>query len=248
VRATFRSARFRSSEDLGWSGTDRTADLPLMAGHSDRYLLGVSGAEVEHLVRQAEVYADEAGQLLDRVGVTAGAAVIDVGCGVLGIVDLLRAKVGPRGRVVGVDREPRMLDVARQVAAQRGLPVEFVLGDATDLVLPSDSFDLVHERTVLLNIADPARVVAEMIRIARPGGVIALQEPDSSAWVCDPPHPAWDLLHAELLDAYRRNGKDFDRDGALRGCFVTPGLLMSRCGPRRGSRTPKIITRLSCLP
>jgi ubiquinone/menaquinone biosynthesis C-methylase UbiE len=168
--------------------SEDVAPASAAAAQSDRYLLGDSTAEVEHLVHQAEVYAEEAGQLLDRVGVTAGASAIDVGCGVLGIVDLLCAKVGPQGRVVGVDREPRMLDAARQVAAQRGLPVEFVLGDATDLVLPSDQFDLVHERTVLLNVADPARVVAEMIRIARPGGVIALQEPDSSAWVCDPPH------------------------------------------------------------
>ncbi|HEX6520848.1 MAG TPA: methyltransferase domain-containing protein [Streptosporangiaceae bacterium] len=194
------------------------------AGQSDRYLLGASAAEVEHLIRQAEVYAEEARQLLDRVRITAGASVIDVGCGVLGIVDLLCARVGPQGRVVGVDREPRMLDAARQVAAQRGLSADFLLGDATDLVLPPDSFDLVHERTVLLNVADPARVVAEMIRITRPGGVIALQEPDSSAWVCDPPHPAWGLLRAELLDAYRRNGKNFDMGRRIARLLRDAGL------------------------
>jgi ubiquinone/menaquinone biosynthesis C-methylase UbiE len=131
---------------------------------------GDSTAEVQHLVRRAEVYADEAGQLLERVGVAAGAAVIDVGCGALGILDLLCAKVGLGGRVVGVDREPRMLDAARQVAAQRELPVELVQGDATGLALPSAGFDFVHERTVLLNVQDPGRVVAEMVRIARPGG------------------------------------------------------------------------------
>jgi ubiquinone/menaquinone biosynthesis C-methylase UbiE len=208
----------------GNSVSEEVAPVSAAAGQSDRYLLGGSAAEVEHLVRQAEVYVEEAGQLLERLGVTAGASVIDVGCGVLGIVDLLCAKVGPQGRVVGVDREPRMLDAARQVAAQRGLPVEFVLGDATDLVLPSDSFDLVHERTVLLNVADPARVVAEMIRIARPGGVIALQEPDSSALVCDPPHPAWDVLRAELLDAYGRNGKNFDMGRRIARLLRDAGL------------------------
>lgn len=218
---------------------DDVAPVSVVAGQKDQYLLGDSTVEVEHLVRQAEVYAEEAGQLLDRAGVTAGASAVDVGCGVLGIVDLLCAKVGPQGRVVGVDREPRMLDAARQVAAQRGLPTEFVLGDATDLVLPSDSFDFVHERTVLLNVADPARVVAEMIRIARPGGVIALQEPDSSAWVCDPPHSAWDVLRAELLDAYRRNGKDFDmgrriarllRDGGLADVRVRATARITNAG------------------
>lgn len=118
------------------------------AGQGGRYLLGDSRSEVEHLVRQAEVYSDEAGQLLERVGVAAGATVIDVGCGALGIVYLLCAKVGPGGRVVGLDREPRLIDAARRVAAQRGLPVEFVPGEATGLPLPSAAFDFAHERTV----------------------------------------------------------------------------------------------------
>ena len=120
------------------------------------------------------------------------ARVIDVGCGALGILDLLCARVGPGGRVVGVDREPCILDAARQVAAQRGLPIEFVPGDAADSALPPDSFDFAHERTVLPNVHYPARVVAEMIRIAWPGGVVARQEPDSSGWVRDPSHPAWE--------------------------------------------------------
>ena len=176
----------------------------------DRYLLGDSTAEVEHLTHQAEVYAEEAANLLDRVGLAAGGSAIDVGCGVLGILRLLCARVGPSGRVVGLDREARLLDAARQAAAQQGLPVEFVQGDANRLDLPSDSFDFVHERTVLLNVQSPAGVIAEMVRIARPGGVVALQEPDHSGWVCDPPHPAWDPLLAELLAAYRRNGKNFN--------------------------------------
>ena len=179
-------------------------------GQGDRYLLGDSTAEVEHLTNQAEVYAEEATNLLDRVGLAPGSSAIDVGCGVLGILRLLRERVGPSGRVVGLERESRILDAARQAAAQHSLPVEFVQGDATSLDLPSDSFDFVHERTVLLNVHDPATVIAEMVRITRPGRVVALQEPDSSGWVCDPPHPAWDPLLAELLAAYRRNGKNFN--------------------------------------
>jgi hypothetical protein len=54
-------------------------------GERDRYLLGDSGAELAHLVAQAEVYAEEARQLLDLIGVGPGAAAVDIGCGVLGI-------------------------------------------------------------------------------------------------------------------------------------------------------------------
>ena len=215
------------------------AGMGRQSGRRDQYLLGDSTAEVEHLAHQAEVYAEEAEQLLDLVGVTAGSSAIDVGCGVLGILPLLCARAGPVGRVVGLERETRILDAARQYAAERGLPVEFVQGDATGLDLPSDSFDFVHERTVLLNVQHPASVIAEMVRIARPGGVIALQEPDFSSSVCDPPHPAWDPLLAELLAAYRRNGKNFNsgrriardlRDAGLTGVQVRVTARLTQPG------------------
>lgn len=175
-------------------------------------------------MNQARVYADEAEQLLELIGVAPGASVADVGCGTLGILGVLRDRVGPAGRVVGVDRDTRILDAARQVDAQLGLAVEFVHGDATGLDIPADSFDLVHERTVLLNVTDHVAVIAEMIRITRPGGVVALQEPDSSAWVCDPPHPAWESLRAELVDAYARNGKNFDMGRRIARLLRAAGL------------------------
>jgi hypothetical protein len=62
---------------------------------------------------------------------------------------------------------------------------------------------------LLLNVTSPQDVVAEMARLARPGGIVALQEPDSAAWVIDPPHPAWDLLLTEVIDVYPRIGRDF---------------------------------------
>jgi SAM-dependent methyltransferase len=175
----------------------------------DVYLLGDSDAEIEHLVNQAEVYAAEADQLLERIGIAVGATVADVGCGTLGILHLLCARVGPNGRVVGIDREQRMVDYGRLVTKQRNLPVEFFQEDATNLGLPSNEFDFVHCRTLLLNVADPAAVLAEMVRITRPGGVVAVQEPDAAAWVCDPPHPAFQALRDELVAAYASSGKDF---------------------------------------
>ena len=181
-----------------------------VAPPQDRYWLGDSPAEVEHLVSQAEVYSREAEELLDLVKLEEGASAIDVGCGVLGILHLLRARVGEGGRVVGLDLEPRLLALAQKLAAERGLSIETVEADATDTGLPSGSFDLVHERTLLLNLTDPERAVAEMARLARSGGIVALQEPDPAAWVCDPPHPAFDILRAELIAVYPRTGKDFD--------------------------------------
>jgi SAM-dependent methyltransferase len=117
-----------------------------------------------------------------------------------------------------------MIEAARQVTARRGLVVELAEQDAAALSLPSDTFDLVHERTVLLNVADPQKVIAEMTRVARRGGVVAVQEPDSASWLCDPPHPAFGVLRRELLAAFRAAGKDFDQGRTLARRLTDAGL------------------------
>jgi SAM-dependent methyltransferase len=177
---------------------------------SGRYLLGDSPDEIRHLVEQAEVYAPEASELFDLIGLDAGSAAIDVGCGVLGVTHLLAQRVGASGRVVGLDREAKMVESGRRFAEQHGLPVEFTEADATATGLPDHTFDLVHARTLLLNVQNPEEILDEMVRIAKPGSVVALQEPDASAWNCDPPHPAFAILRGAILDAYRRTGKDFN--------------------------------------
>ncbi len=177
---------------------------------SRRYLLGDSPAEIRHLVEQAEVYAHEASELFDAIGIKTGMSAIDVGCGVMGVLHLLAERVGADGRVVGLDREPRMVESGRRFADARGLAVEFVEADATATGLPDATFDLVHARTLLLNVRNPQEILAEMVRIARPRAVVAVQEPDAASWTCDPPHPAWDILRTGILNAYRRTGKDFN--------------------------------------
>lgn len=180
------------------------------AAPSGRYLLGDTPAEIRHLVEQAEVYAKEAADLFDLIGIEPGSAAIDVGCGVMGVLHLLTERVGGQGRVAGVDREPRMVESGRRLAEQRHLNVEFIESDATATGIADGAYDLVHARTLLLNVGNPQHIVAEMVRIARPGGVVAVQEPDGAAWNCDPPHPAFDIFRTEILNAYRRTGKDFN--------------------------------------
>jgi len=103
-----------------------------------------------------------------------------------------------------------MVASGRRFAEEHGLAVEFIEADAIASGLPDHSFDLVHARTLLLNVPNPQEILAEMVRIAKPGSVVAVQEPDASTWNCDPPHPAFDILRSAILDAYRRTGKDFN--------------------------------------
>ena len=104
-------------------------------------------------------------------------------------------RVAPGGRVVGVDADPAHTAMAAGFVTDRGLiGVEIVTADARRTGLPSGSFDLVHARTLLVNVPDPAEVTAEMVRLAKPGGQVAVAEPDTEYALCYPPHPAFDRI------------------------------------------------------
>jgi ubiquinone/menaquinone biosynthesis C-methylase UbiE len=183
----------------GWAGQDAGAVYPL----------GSSRGESARLQRQAEELVADSAALLDRVGLRPGQSAIDLGCGPRGIVDLLAGRVGPAGRVVGLDADPAHAAMATEFAAGRGLAgVEIITGDARGTGLPPGSFDLVHARTLLVNLPEPAEAAAEMTRLARPGGWVASMEPDTEHALCHPPHPALDRLRDIFTVAFRRNGAD----------------------------------------
>ncbi len=176
---------------------------------SSPYPLGRSPVETERLRRQAEELEPQSVALLDRVDRPLGASAIDLGCGPAGVLALLAELVGPSGRVVGLDNDPTHVDLAREFARERGLTqVEIVQADASQTGLPSDSFDLVHARTLLINLIDPAEAVAEMARLARPGGHVLLQEPDTTVRICYPPHPAWAQMAELFQTVVERDGAD----------------------------------------
>jgi SAM-dependent methyltransferase len=173
------------------------------------YALGSSPGESARLQRQAVELAADSRDLLDRVGLRPGHSVIDLGCGPRGILDMLAQRVAPAGRVVGLDADPAHTAMAAKFAAGHGLSdVEIMTADAGRTGLASGSFDLVHARTLLVNLPDPADVAAEMVRLARPGGWVASMEPDTEHGRCHPPHPAFDRLCDIFTVAFRRNGAD----------------------------------------
>ena len=86
----------------------------------------------------------------------------------------------------------------------------FTLATPTNSDLSAGTFDLVHMRFVASTAGNPERLLKEATRLARPGGIVALQEPDGSTLSCYPPHPAWDRLKAVLLEVFKGVGADLE--------------------------------------
>lgn len=174
------------------------------AGH---YPIEHRAGEIERLLTQGQAMAPDALAMLERIGPMQGWRCLDIGCGPRGITDLMSAQAGPSGRVIGLDRDAGFLEYARRHAAAN---TEFRQGDAYASGLPAGTFDLVHMRFVASTAGQPERLLKEAARLARPGGIVALQEPDAATLHCYPPHPAWNKLKAALIGAFNGVGADLE--------------------------------------
>jgi ubiquinone/menaquinone biosynthesis C-methylase UbiE len=172
---------------------------------SGHYPIERRAGEIERLELQASVWAADAAIMLDRIGVKEGWRCLDIGCGPGGITGMLAERVGRSGRVLGLDKDADFLAYARNRAPDN---VEFQQGDGFQTGLPADSFDLVHMRFVASTAGDPDRLLREAVRLARPGGIVAFEEPDAGTYNCYPPHPAWDRLKAAMIEIFNRSGGD----------------------------------------
>lgn len=173
--------------------------------YSGNYPIERRAGEVERLHLQSAAFARNVEVMLDLIGVSEGWSCLDLGCGPGGITTLLSERVGPSGRVIGLDKDAEFLAHARSRAPAN---VEFRRGDAYASDLPRDSFDLVHMRFLASTAGAPERIIREALALCRPRGTVALQEPDTDTLNCYPPHPAWTTLKDVLTQVFRGVGGD----------------------------------------
>jgi arsenite methyltransferase len=145
--------------------------------------------------------------ILERAGIRAGDAILDVGTGqgLLGLGALERS--APDGRVIFSDISEPLLEDCRDAVAQVSATTRstFVRAQATDLsAIGTASVDVVVERAVLLFIADRAGAFAEYHRVLRPGGRVSLGEPLNIWTSADRPGYLWGYDVTAVADLERK--------------------------------------------
>jgi demethylmenaquinone methyltransferase/2-methoxy-6-polyprenyl-1,4-benzoquinol methylase len=115
-------------------------------------------------------------QAAEITGVRAGASALDIATGTGDLAIQLAKSVYPGGSVIGLDVTAAMLDLARQKAAARNLPIVFEQGDALELPYEDNRFDAVTCGFGLRNFEDRSRALREMARVVRSGRRVVILE------------------------------------------------------------------------
>src|ERR1700761_9578274 len=168
-----------------------------------------------------------------------GLDLLDIGSGPGTITADLAGLVAP-GRVNAVEVSESALAITRAEIERRGLAtVDFAVADVHDLQFPSDSFDVVHAHQVLQHVAGPVRALREMIRVCRPGGVVAVRDGDYHAFTWYPARPGLDQWQELYQAAARANGGEPDAGRHLLAWAHAAGAGAGTAPPaRRGDPAP----------
>ncbi|MDF1499463.1 MAG: methyltransferase domain-containing protein [Anaerolineales bacterium] len=187
---------------------------------------------------QAEWTAPLRSTILDRIGLTAPADVLEVGSGTGAITRSISERIA--GNVFGLDIDRAAVAYSRGV----GGAVQCTVADGHDLPFADDSFDVVFSHFLMLWVADPARILSEMVRVAKTGAwVIAFAEPDYGSRIDFP------LTVEEIgvlqAGALQRAGADIRIGRRLRALFSEAGLTSITAGVLGGEWQSGLDERLT---
>ncbi len=175
---------------------------------------------IKKLELQAIETAEERIPLYLKAGVKEADIILDVGCG-SGMVTRDIAHL-TKGKVVAVDGSGEMIEVAREVLKNYS-NVDFKKENAENFSFKDNTFDIVTCNLFLMWVDNPQKVVNEMARVTKPGGIVlASLEPDYGGKLHYPENPRVDRIFAG--EAIKKRGGDPHIGRKLRLLFVRAGL------------------------
>ena len=139
-------------------------------------------------------------RLLESLPLPSPSRCLDVGCGMGETTRQLAGKLDNGVELIGVDQDPNLIEVARSVSGAAEGKITFQQGDAAHLSFEDQTFDFVFARYLLHHLDQPQVVLAEMLRVCKSGGIVAVQEPDCAKQYCYP--ESW--AYEKIPDIYSR--------------------------------------------
>lgn len=183
------------------------ADAPQIEGFRDVDNSGQAAAFISYLDEATRLSLTYKRRTYDLLNIQEGAVLLEAGCGTGDDARALASRVGATGRVVGVDFSDAMVAEARRRSADLGQPVEFHVADLHNLDFADDTFDACRIDRVLMHVADPARVIRELARVTKPGGLVLAFDVDWDSLVVDAPdREVTRAIRAHFCDTAIRNG------------------------------------------
>ncbi len=120
--------------------------------------------------------------------------ILDLGCG-LGETTRLLAKFFSPSEIIGFDQDVNLLAYARARVPEEQVNITYQAGNAEQLPFEDGAFDFVFCRFLLLHVPEPQKVVAEMARVCKAGGIVLMQEQDTmTSSGLYPPNWAYDKV------------------------------------------------------
>jgi len=190
------------------------------------YALGHTPEEYERLRMQARVWDAATGRLLDDVDLGPGASCLDAGCGPGETMRAMAERVGPAGRVLGLDADPAIGAMTLTMlhdAGHRQCAFQAHHITAADPI-PGAPFDLVYARLLLFHLTERAEVLARLWAAVAPGGHLLIQDYDIRG-VNTAPELDWvhDVMRV-ICGAFGAAGADFTTGARLPQLFAQAGV------------------------
>ena len=158
------------------------------AGSYDFGTFEENQAELERLQRQAIIAAKIEIKALERLGVGSGMDVMDLACGP-GLISCEIARLVSPGSVLGVDLNPKLIEVAKDAAAKQEMTnTEFIIGNVYDENITDRQFDWVYARFLFQHLENPLPALKNAMQYLKPGGKICIIDVDDQ-WLTIHPDP-----------------------------------------------------------
>jgi ubiquinone/menaquinone biosynthesis C-methylase UbiE len=192
----------------------------------DGYVHARDVNEYQRLRDQALMWQRATQEVLDRVGLKPGMSCLDVGAGPGAVMRLMADRVGPQGRVTGLEIDGQLAAQAlAELRAQGGAQFNLIEADVLALdTVPGAPFDLTFCRLFLMHMQDPVAALEKMSSWTKPGGVLVAQEFDFGAIAVEPLCPAMAEFNRLFEGVFRGHGRNLRAGRHLPAQFEAAGL------------------------